>query len=79
MNKLLSDIDILIIPGGFYKKWSNSRTEKKVYEWLNKGGKILALSSALNIFANTDAFNLKKKENTSQNNSMVPYVIITIK
>ena len=73
LNKLLSDIDILIIPGGFYKKWSNSRIEKKVYEWLNKGGKILALSSALNIFANTDAFNLKKKENTSQNNSMVPY------
>lgn len=73
LNKLLSDIDILIIPGGFYKKWSNSRTEKKVYEWLNKGGKILALSSALKIFANTDDFNLKKKENTSQNNSMVPY------
>ena len=73
MNKLLSDIDILIIPGGFYKKWSNSTTEKKVYEWLNKGGKILALSSALNIFANTDDFNLKKKENTSQNNSMIPY------
>ena len=40
---------------------------------MNKGGKILALSSSLNIFANTDAFNLKKKENKSQNNSMVPY------
>ncbi len=73
LEKILSNIDILIIPGGFYEKWSNSRTEKKIYEWLNKGGKILALSSALNLFANTDAFNLKKKENPIQNNSMVPY------
>ena len=73
LEKMLSYIDILIIPGGTYRKWSNSRTEKKVYEWLNKGGKIVAISSALNLFANTDDFNLKKKENPSQDNTMVPY------
>ena len=73
LEKMLSYIDILIIPGGTYTKWSTSRTEKKVYEWLNKGGKIVAISSALNLFANTDDFNLKKKESPSQDNTMVPY------
>ncbi len=73
LDKILPEIDILIIPGGFYSEWLNSKTEKKVHEWLNKGGKIVAISSALNLFANTDNFNLKKKGDPNQDNTMIPY------
>ena len=70
---ILSDIDLLIIPEGHYKKWSNSKEEKKIQEWLSKGGKIIAVSSALNIFANSETFGLKKKENPNQDTTKVPY------
>ena len=73
LEKILVDIDILIIPGGSYGKWSNSKSEGKIAEWLNEGGKIIALSSALDLFANTDNFSLKKKKDKIEDNAMLPY------
>ena len=73
LEKILVDIDILIIPGGSYGKWSNSKSEEKIAKWLNEGGKIIALSSALDLFANTDNFSLKKKKDKIEDNAMLPY------
>ena len=73
LEKILVDIDILIIPGGSYGKWSNSKSEEKIAKWLNEGGKIIALSSALDLFANTDNFSLKKKKDKIEDNTMLPY------
>ncbi len=73
LEKILPDIDILIIPGGNYNEWSNIRAEKKIHEWIKNGGKIIALSEALNLFSNSDNFNLKKKKEPIQDNTGVPY------
>lgn len=73
LQRMLSEIDVLIIPGGRYQKWSNSNSQEKITEWILKGGKIIALSSALNLFANTDSFALKKKENPTQDTTSIPF------
>lgn len=73
LPRLLSEIEVLIIPGGYYGKWSNSDSEKELLDWVAKGGKIIALSQALDLFADTDLFELKKKEDPSQDTTAIPY------
>tara|TARA_A100001011_G_scaffold396003_1_gene492667 strand:- start:43547 stop:45994 length:2448 start_codon:yes stop_codon:yes gene_type:complete len=73
LEKILSDIDVLIIPGGNYDSWSSIRVEKKIYEWVKNGGKIVALSEALNLFSNSDNVNLKKKKEPIKDNTGIPY------
>ena len=63
----------MIIPGGYYGKWSNSDSEKELLDWVAKGGKIIALSQALDLFADTDLFELKKKEDPLQDTTAIPY------
>ena len=70
LEKILVDIDILIIPGGSYGKWSNSKSEEKIAKWLNEGGKIIALSSALDLFANTDNF--------GENTAVITYTLFVV-
>ena len=73
LERLLPNLDVLIIPGGYYSKWSNTATEKKLMEWIRKGGKLIALSQALNLFADTEEFQLKKKKAPEHNTTDVPY------
>ena len=70
--KILSKIDLLIIPDGNYNKWSEFNNNDDIEEWLNNGGKIIALSSALNLFTNSEIFSLRKKKKTNKifNNSL---------
>lgn len=73
LERILSDLDVLILPGGYYSKWSNSATEKKLMEWIRKGGKLIALSEALNLLADTEEFQLKTKKAPEQDTSDVSY------
>ena len=73
LERMLPTIDLLILPGGYYTKWSNNTLENKVAEWISEGGRIIALSEALDIFADTDTFGLKKKEAPENNTTSVPY------
>ena len=74
-NKLgsaLSEIDQLIIPNGYYEKWITNKTNDKIIEWIRKGGKIIAISGALNKFADTDFFKLEKKKNIVSKMTLIP-------
>lgn len=73
LERILPTIDLLILPGGSYDKWSNNPLENKIEEWISQGGKIVALSKALDIFANTENFSLKKKEAPENDTTSVPY------
>lgn len=73
LPRMLSEIEVLIIPGGYYSKWSNSDSEKELLDWVAKGGKIIALSQALDLFSDTDLFELKKKEDPTQDTTAIPY------
>ena len=71
--KILPKVDLLIIPDGNYNKWSEFNNSDVIEEWLNKGGKIIALSSALNLFTKSEIFSLRKKEKDKQDTSVTPY------
>ncbi len=69
----LNKIDVLILPNGYYKKVLNT---KKLKEWVQKGGTVIAIGSALNTFANQKGFALKTKKTVKKDSlsgSLVPY------
>ena len=76
-KKLLSvlpEIDVLILPSGDYPSFENFTNGKKIEEWIHDGGKLIALAGALNIFADTDKFSLKKKNPRNQTENTIPYM-----
>jgi hypothetical protein len=42
-------------------------------DWINKGGKIIAVARALDHFADSDQFKLQKKENEELDTTEIPY------
>ncbi|MFQ3341848.1 MAG: hypothetical protein ACI9TK_001523 [Flavobacteriaceae bacterium] len=72
IGNALLEIDQLIIPNGYYDKWENNDTNNKIMEWIRKGGKIIAISGALNKFSDTDFFKLEQKKNTTTDMTLVP-------
>lgn len=76
-NRLVSaleHLDQLILPSGYYSKWNeNSATDQALKQWIIEGGKIIAVAGALNRFANTEAFKLKKKENEKLETTELPF------
>ena len=74
LNSALEHIDQLVLPSGYYNKWNRENTnDKALIKWVNEGGKIIALSGALNSFANSESFKLQKKKNDDFDNTEIPY------
>ena len=70
---MLPNIDLLILPGGSYDNWSNNPLENAIEEWISNGGRVVAISEALDLFADTENFSLKKKEAPENDTTSVPY------
>ena len=74
LGSVLEHLDQLILPTGSYSKWNeNSSSDQGLMQWIKEGGKIIAVAEALNRFANTEAFKLKKKENEELDTTELPY------
>ncbi len=58
----LSKYDVLIMPNGYYNGRINTNTLKKLKDWVKKGGKIIALANAVDVFADKEGFDLKKNK-----------------
>ncbi len=54
----LNKYDVLVLPEGFYQGSLNEYTFKKVKEWVQKGGKIIALGKAVQYFKNKEELSL---------------------
>ena len=61
----LSDFDVAIFPDGRY---SNFPTER-IQNWINDGGKLIAMGGAINQFADKKGFALKSKEEKKDDKS----------
>ena len=74
LSTALEHIDQLIIPSGYYSKLNESNApDKALLEWIKKGGKVIALSGALDRFADTEGFKLQKKPNEELDTTEIPY------
>ena len=57
----LTNFDVLVMPSGWYSSLNGS-TMDDVKTWVQRGGKIIAIGSAMNYFAGKDGFDLKRNK-----------------
>ncbi|TDU39411.1 zinc carboxypeptidase [Gelidibacter sediminis] len=72
----LDDYSVLVIPNGFYSQFFNESNLEKLQSWIKKGGKVIAIDGALNIFADHKDFGLKRqfsKDSTTTKPNLTPY------
>lgn len=71
----LNKYNVLIIPNGYYGSVLNENNMQKINDWVQAGGKIIAIDGALRSFAGKDGFSLKYKssDNTNNDNNLTPY------
>ena len=70
-DRNLDKFDVLILPPGGYNLFSDD--DSGLLKWIQKGGRLVALGSAIRAFANQNAFNLKTKSMDDKPNKFVPY------
>lgn len=72
----LDKYTVLIIPHGYYNALFDDSNLEKLQNWIKKGGKVIAINGALNIFADHKDFELKRnstrEEDTAKPN-LTPY------
>jgi hypothetical protein len=71
----LSKYNVLIIPNGYYGSVLNDTNMQKIKDWVQAGGKVIAIDGALRSFAGKDGFSLKYKssDNNNSNDNLTPY------
>lgn len=71
----LNKYNVLIIPNGYYGSVLNENNMKKINDWVQAGGKVIAIDGALRSFAGKDGFSLKYKssDNNNSNDNLTPY------
>jgi len=70
-DRNLDKFDVLILPPGYYNLFSDD--DSGLLKWIQKGGRLVALGSAIKSFANQNAFNLKTKSMDDKPDKFVPY------
>ena len=72
-NINLSEYDILILPdGNNYTKFFSTRRMDELKDWINDGGKLIALGGALKALSKEEKFKLKPKETDKDSIALVP-------
>jgi hypothetical protein len=71
----LNKYNVLIIPNGYYGSVLNENNLQKINDWVQAGGKVIAIDGALRSFAGKDGFSLKYKssDNNNSNDNLTPY------
>ena len=71
----LNKYNVLIIPNGYYGSVFNENNLQKINDWVQAGGKVIAIDGALRSFAGKDGFSLKYKssDNNNSNDNLTPY------
>ncbi|HIB48664.1 MAG TPA: zinc carboxypeptidase [Flavobacteriaceae bacterium] len=77
---MLNNFDVLILPSGWYSSLGSDSVMDDVKAWVRRGGKIIAIGGATNLFAGKDGFDLKKntadddkKEDSTSTGNLTPY------
>lgn len=72
----LDTYSVLVIPNGNYSKLFDTSNLEKLQTWVKKGGKVVAIDGALNVFADHKDFGLKTnttKDTTATKTNLITY------
>ncbi len=64
-SRVLKNFDVLLLVNGNY-----ADQEETLFEWIQDGGKVVAIQSALNLFAQSEEFKLTSNEDSSEADSL---------
>jgi hypothetical protein len=71
-----SDYDVLILPDGSYKSILNDDAFKTLQEWIQNGGRVIAIGNAVATFEGKEGFDLKRNEAEKEKDTLgnlIPY------
>ena len=73
----LSKLDVLVLPSGRYSDSLQVGNLQRLSDWVKSGGKIIAMGSALDLFAGKKGFDLQKnkeeKKDSLPKGNLIPY------
>ncbi|MGJ8593330.1 MAG: M14 metallopeptidase family protein [Aquaticitalea sp.] len=75
-NINLNNYNVLILPSGNYSRLFDEDNLNKLKNWVSNGGKVIAIDGALNIFADTEGFGLKRNkplDSSKVKSNLIPY------
>ncbi len=70
----MNNYNILILPGGGYGKFFSEERLKKVKSWVAKGGKIIAIGSAIGAIDGENGFSIKQRKREKDSTTSKPEV-----
>ncbi|MEO0526171.1 MAG: M14 family metallopeptidase [Bacteroidota bacterium] len=68
-----SGYDVLILPGGRYNGFFNEHQLKALKEWVEKGGKLIAMGNAIKGIDGENGFGIKTKESNTDSSEVYIY------
>lgn len=74
-----SDFDVLIMPDGKYKSLVNETMFKSIEDWIDNGGRLIAIGNAVRFFEDKEGFDLKRnidemaEKDKDTLGNMIPY------
>lgn len=74
----LSNFDVLVMPEGSYKNLLDEAGIKSIKDWIQAGGKLIALGEAVSNFVDKEGFGIKNNEpdkakDSTKTNNPIPY------
>nr|WP_299341913.1 M14 family metallopeptidase [Allomuricauda sp.] len=68
----LDSYTVLVLPGGSYKSFLKEAQLKKLKEWVNQGGTLVSMGSAISSLGGENGFSIKKIEEKKDSSSNKP-------
>ena len=62
---MLDDVDVLVLPDGYYSEWMTEARASALTEWVRSGGRLLALGGATNTMADHAGYHLSPKPDSA--------------
>ncbi|PTX42412.1 zinc carboxypeptidase [Christiangramia gaetbulicola] len=74
----LNDLDVLIMPEGWYSDFLDEKTFDKISSWVSNGGKLIAIGNAVGSFNEKEGFGISEnkkteKDSTATDANLIPY------
>ena len=72
-DRFLAELDVLMIPSGYYSNLFDTEGKNALSKWVKAGGRVIALGSALSAFTNNNLFSLERKKGTDEDSEDIAF------